>query len=396
MTKLLSFSLRNLRRKPVRTGILVFAIALLVSALVFAVSFVQRVNGSIRKSSERLGADLIVVPTNARGEAEEVLLENRIRSFYMDRALIDRLRTVKGVDRVTEQIYLVTMSTMCCSVPEALVVAFNQDTDFIIRPWLREKLSRPLVKGEAVAGEESSFNIRLGLVEVDSMLFGNVFRIVSTLDKTGTGLDNAVFIGMENMEGIYASGKAKSVPPGKVSVAFVKVKPGVDPAAVAAEIENTIIEVDAMARKDIGKNIITVLKDMSRIFTLTLVLASLFSFFLVWAIFTAIANERSKEVGIMRAIGAKEAHITRIFMNEVLLIGAAGSLLGIAAGTVLTMTFAKGFSIVRQLSMDLSLGERSLIAMVSFAAGTAICVLGALGPIRRVRRLEPLMVIKGE
>jgi putative ABC transport system permease protein len=396
MTKLLSFSLRNLRRKPFRTGILVFAIALLVSALVFAVSFVQRVNGSIRKSSERLGADLIVVPTNARGEAEEVLLENRIRSFYMDRALIDRLRTVKGVDRVTEQIYLVTMSTMCCSVPEALVVAFNQDTDFIIRPWLREKLSRPLVKGEAVAGEESSFNIRLGLVEVDSMLFGNVFRIVSTLDKTGTGLDNAVFIGMENMEGIYASGKAKSVPPGKVSVAFVKVKPGVDPAAVAAEIENTIIEVDAMARKDIGKNIITVLKDMSRIFTLTLVLASLFSFFLVWAIFTAIANERSKEVGIMRAIGAKEAHITRIFMNEVLLIGAAGSLLGIAAGTVLTMTFAKGFSIVRQLSMDLSLGERSLIAMVSFAAGTAICVLGALGPIRRVRRLEPLMVIKGE
>jgi len=396
MTSLFSFSLRNLKRKPVRTGILVFAIALLVSALVFAVSFVQRVNGSIRKSSERLGADLIVVPTNARGEAEEVLLENRIRSFYMDRSLLDRLRAVKGVDRVTEQIYLVTMSTMCCSVPEALVVAFNQDTDFIIKPWLKEKLSRPLARGEAVAGEESSFNIRLGLVEVDSMLFGNVFRIVSTLDKTGTGLDNAVFIGMENMENIYASGKAKNVPPGKVSVAFVKVKPGVDPAAVAAEIENTIIEVDAMARKDIGKNIITVLKDMSRIFTLTLVLASLFSFFLVWAIFTAIANERSKEVGIMRAIGAKEAHITRIFMNEVLLIGALGSLLGIAAGMVLTVTFATGFSIVRQLSSDLSLIERAVIALVSFAGGTAICVLGALGPIRRVRRLEPLMVIKGE
>jgi putative ABC transport system permease protein len=396
MITLLSFSLRNLRRKPVRTGILVFAIALLVSALVFAVSFVQRVNGSIRKSSERLGADLIVVPTNARGEAEEILLENRIRSFYMDRSLLDRIRRVKGVDKVTEQIYLVTMSTLCCSVPEALVVAFDQDTDFIIRPWLREKLDRRLAKGEAVAGDESSFNIRLGLVEVDSMLFGNVFRIVSTLDKTGTGLDNAVFIGMENMERIYASGKAKDVPPGKVSVAFVKVKPGVDPATVAAEIENTIIEVDAMARKDIGKNIITVLKDMSRIFTLTLVLASLFSFVLVWAIFTAIANERSKEVGIMRAIGAKESHITRIFMNEVFLIGAAGSLAGIAAGTVLTMTFAKSFSIVRQLSIDLSLGERSLIALVSFAAGTAICVLGALGPIRRVRRLEPLMVIKGE
>jgi len=396
MPTLFSFAFKNIKRKPLRTGILMFAIALLASALVFSLSFVQRVNGSIRKSSERLGADLLVVPTNARSAAEEVLLENKIKSFYMDRTLLDRLRAVKGVDRVTEQIYLVTMSTMCCSVPEALVVAFNQDTDFIIKPWLREKLARPLVRGEAVAGDESSFNIRLGLVEVDSMLFGNVFRIVSTLDKTGTGLDNAVFIGMENMEAIYASGKAKNVPPGKVSVAFVKVKPGVDPAAVAMEIENTIIEVDAMARKDIGKNIIATLKDMSRIFTMTIVLAAVMAFFLVWAIFTAIANERAKEVGIMRALGAKERHIFRIFLIEVLVIGIAGSLLGIAAGTGLSALFAKTFSIVKQLSTELSVLERIAIAVISFAGGTAICLLGALGPIQRLKKMEPLMVIKTE
>jgi len=396
MQSLISFSFKNLKRKPARTAILVFAIALLVAALVFSISFVQRVNGIIRKSAERLGADLIVVPTNARGAAEEILLENQIKSFYMDRALVDRLRTVKGVDRVTEQIYLVTMSTLCCSVPEALVVAFDQDTDFVIRPWLREKLNRPLAKGEAVAGEESSFNIRLGLVEVDSMLFGNVFRIVSTMDKTGTGLDNAVFIGMENMEAIYASGKAKNVPPGKVSVAFVKVKPGVDPATVAAEIENTLIEVDAMARKDIGKNIIATLKDMSRIFTLTIVMAAVMAFFLVWAIFTAIANERAKEVGIMRAIGAKESHIMVLFVIEVLVIGVIGSVLGIAVGSVLSAATAKTFSIVKQLSTDLSGAERAAISAVSFLGGTLICVLGALGPVRRLKKMEPLLVLKTE
>jgi putative ABC transport system permease protein len=396
MQSLIFFSFKNLKRKPARTAILVFAIALLVAALVFSISFVQRVNGSIRKSSERLGADIIVVPTNARGAAEEILLENKIKSFYMDRALVDRLRAVKGVDRVTEQIYLVTMSTLCCSVPEALVVAFNQDTDFIIKPWLRDKLARPLAKGEAVAGEESSFNIRLGLVEVDSMLFGNVFRIVSTMDKTGTGLDNAVFIGMENMEAIYASGKAKNVPPGKVSVAFVKVKPGLNPAAVAAEIENTMIEVDAMARKDIGKNIIATLKDMGRIFTMTIIMAALMAFFLVWAIFTAIANERAKEVGIMRAIGAKESHIMKVFFIEVLVIGAIGSVLGIAAGSVLSLATAKTFSIVKQLSSDLSGAERTAIAAVSFLGGTLICILGALGPVRRLKKLEPLLVLKSE
>jgi putative ABC transport system permease protein len=159
-----------------------------------------------------------------------------------------------------------------------------------------------------------------------------VFRLVGSLEKTGTGYDTAVFIGMENMPAIIESGKVKNLQPDDISVILVKVKPGVDPAAVAASVEDTIIEADAMARKDIGKNIISTLKDMSRIFTLMVVLASVFSFFLVWAIFTAIANERSKEVGIMRAIGAKESHILTLFFIEVFVIGIAGSLIGIAAG----------------------------------------------------------------
>jgi len=396
MPTLFSFAFKNIKRKPLRTGILMFAIALLVSALVFSLSFVQRVNGSIKKSSERLGADLLIVPTNARGAAEEILLENRIKTFYMKRSILDRVRALPGVDKATEQVYLVTVAGICCSVPESMVIAFNQDTDFIIHPWLKEKIQRRLGKGEAVAGSESAFNIKLGLVEMDSMLFGNVFRLVGSLEKTGTGYDTAVFIGMENMPAIIESGKVKNLQPDDISVILVKVKPGVDPAAVAASVEDTIIEADAMARKDIGKNIISTLKDMSRIFTLMVVLASVFSFFLVWAIFTAIANERSKEVGIMRAIGAKESHILTLFFIEVLVIGIAGSLIGIAAGMGMSAVLSKGFTIVKQLSTELSVREQTVIAAVSFLGGTVICVLGALAPIQRLKKMEPLMVIKAE
>ena len=396
MPTLFSFAFKNIKRKPLRTGILMFAIALLVSALVFSLSFVQRVNGSIKKSSERLGADLLIVPTNARGAAEEILLENRIKTFYMKRSIMDRVRALPGVDKATEQVYLVTVAGICCSVPESMVIAFNQDTDFIIQPWLKEKIQRRLGKGEAVAGSESAFNIKLGLVEMDSMLFGNVFRLVGSLEKTGTGYDTAVFIGMENIPAIIESGKVKNLQPDEISVILVKVKPGVDPATVAASVEDNIIEADAMARKDIGKNIISTLKDMSRIFTLMVVLASVFSFFLVWAIFTAIANERSKEVGIMRAIGAKESHILTLFFIEVFVIGIAGSLIGIAAGMGMSAVLSKGFTIVKQLSTELSIREQAVIAAVSFLGGTVICVLGALAPIQRLKKMEPLMVIKAE
>jgi len=396
MPTLFSFAFKNIRRKPLRTGILVFAIALLVSALVFSLSFVQRVNGSIKKSSERLGADLLIVPTNARGAAEEILLENRIKTFYMKRSILDRVRALPGVDKATEQVYLVTVAGICCSVPESMVIAFNQDTDFIIQPWLKEKIKRRLGKGEAVAGFDSAFNIRLGLIEMDSMLFGNVFKLIGSLEKTGTGYDTAVFIGMENMPAIIASGKVKNLQPDDISVILVKVKPGVDPASVAASVEDNIIEADAMARKDIGKNIISTLKDISRIFTLMVVLASVLSFFLVWAIFTAIANERSKEVGIMRAIGAKESHILKLFFIEVFVIGIAGSLIGIVAGMGMSAALVKGFAIVKQLSTELSIGEQAVIAAVSFLGGTVICVLGALAPINRLKKMEPLLVIKAE
>jgi len=396
MPTLFSFAFKNIKRKPLRTGILMFAIALLAAALVFSLSFVQRVNGSIKKSTERLGADLLVVPTNSRGAAEEILLENRIKTFYMKRSIIDRVRALPGVEKATEQVYLVTVAGVCCSVPESMVIAFNQDSDFIINPWLKEKVRHRLGKGEAVAGFESAFNIRLGLVEMDSMLFGNVFRLIGSLEKTGTGFDTAVFIGMENMPAIIASGKVKNLQPDDISVVLVKVKPGVDPASVAASVEDTIIEADAMARKDIGKNIIAALKDISRIFTMTIALTAVMSFFLVWAIFTAIANERSKEVGIMRAIGAKESHILTLFFIEVLVIGIAGSLVGIVAGIGMSAALSKGFTIVKQLSTELSIGEQAVIAAVSFLGGTVICVLGALAPIQRLKKMEPLLVIKAE
>jgi len=395
MPTLFSFALKNIQRKPVRTGILVFAIALLVSALVFSLSFVIRVNQSIKKTSARLGADLIVVPTGSRGAAEEVLLENKIKSFTMDRSFLEKVRKVAGVDALTEQTYLVTLTGLCCSVPEAMIVAFNQDTDFIIKPWLKNKVNRRLEKGEAIVGSESAFNINLGLVEVDSVLFGNPFKMLGTLEKTGTGLDTAIFIGQENMDNIIKKGKA-NIKPGQISVIFVRVKPGLDPLRVASDIEDAIIEVDTMARKDIGKSLITTLKDVSRIFSLTMFLASLLSLFLVWSIFSAIANERSREVGIMRALGAKESHIVRLFFVEVLAIAGLGGVLGALFGTAFTLVLGNSFSLLRNLSNDLASAERAGIALASFAVGGVICLAGALSPIHRIKKLEPLVVVKAE
>ena len=100
---LFSFAVKNLSRKPLRTGILVVAITLFVSAFVFALSFVIRVNSSIKIATERLGSDLLIVPTGSRSAAEDILLENKIKSFYMDKSLIEKGRNIEGIGDITYQ-----------------------------------------------------------------------------------------------------------------------------------------------------------------------------------------------------------------------------------------------------------------------------------------------------
>lgn len=390
---LLKIAKKNLRRKPLRSFVLVISISLLVSIFIFSLSFVINVSSSIRKTSERLGADILIVPAGTRGAAEDVLLENKAKPFYMDSHIIDRIKEIKGIDTLTSQTYLVTLTGVCCDVPETVVVAFNQDSDFIVTPWLKEKLKRRLRKGEAIAGNESFLNINLGLMEIDSVLFGNTFRIVGSLDKTGTGLDNAIFISDENMEDIIKNGKV-DVKPGQISIIFAKVKKGYDPYKVSRDIEDNIVEVDTMARRDIGKNLVNSLRDINSIFILSLLISTILSIFLTWAIFSAIVNERTREVGIMRAMGAKTRHVAGLFLIEVMLISAIGSIMGVVSGTFLSLSLSKSFNILRTLSTELTVLQRVLIGILSFLAGSVISVTGALSPIWRVKRVDLLSITK--
>lgn len=392
---LLTCAVKNLRRKPFRTGVLAFSIAIVVCSLVFGLSFVIAVTASIQRASDRLGADLLVIPVGASRFAEEVLLETESKSFYMDKAVIDRLKKVEGIEKITCQTYLTTITGLCCDIPEAKVVAFNQETDFIVQPWLQKAIGRKLKRGEAIVGHESFLNIGRGLMEIDARLFGSRFTILGSLEKTGTGLDNAIFIGDESVPDILGQGKS-ALKPGQISLIFTKVKKGYDPYLVGRAVEGEIVEVDVIARKDIGKNIIVALKDMRQIFSLLVVITSLLSLFLAWSIFSAIAAERSREVGIMRAIGAKESHVVALFLFEIVAVGAAGSAAGILSGSALSVLLEKSYAILKTLSGGMDAVDRIMVAFAGLFIGIGVCTLGALAPVLRLKKREPLLAIKEE
>jgi putative ABC transport system permease protein len=394
----LSFSLKNLKRKPFRTAVLLLSISFLVSLLILATSFSTSVNSGIQKASDRLGADLIIVPVGARDYAEEFLLESKNRSFYMSKDIIERIKKTEGlevIESMTYHTYLSTIAGVCCDIAQTQVVAFDQNTDFILKPWLQKAIDRPLARGEAIAGHETSYNLGFDLMDIETTLFNNTFKIVGELDRTGTGLDNALFMTEDDLQHIIESGNSP-LKKGEISIIFTKLKRGVDPYYVGKIIEGNIVEVDVVERSDIGREILHTLKDINKIFLVTIVFTSLLTAFLVWAIFSAIANERSREIGIMRAIGANKSHIVRLFIIEVFVLGLLGSLIGMAAGTYLSLYLANSFALLNNISASLTLIQHAEIAFAGLLVGTGICVAGALMPISRIKNMEPLLAIKEE
>lgn len=389
----LTVAVKNLRRKAFRTGVLVFSIGLLVTLLIFAFSFTLSVASSLRRSSDRLGADLLIVPVGARGAAEEFLLESREASFYMPASMMERVREVEGVTEVTSQTYLSTISGLCCDVAPTRIVAFNQETDFIVRPWLQRSIGRALEVGEALAGFGTAENLGLGLLDVEATLFNNKFDIVGVLEETGTGLDNALFMTEESLIKIIESGNSP-LRKDLISLIFAKLEKGYDPSYTGRVIEGEIVEIDVVHRSDMGKKFLNILSDINKIFIITVLLASLLTGFLVWAIFSAIANERAREIGIMRAMGAREGHIVLLYTLEVSLLGIIGSLCGVAVGTSVSSWLGRSFTLIRSISADLTPLQQSGIGLVGLLIGYGICVAGALVPVNRIKRMEPLLVIK--
>jgi putative ABC transport system permease protein len=389
---LFSVAVKNLRRKSFRTAVLIISIGLLVSILVFGASFILSVGSSIEKASDRLGADLLVVPSGAVDVASDVLLASKIKVFYMDKDIIQKVEKVKGVGKLTWETYLSSVPGQCCSIPPAEVVAFNQDTDFIVRPWLRKSLRGRLRKSEALIGYTSNKN--LGLLNVDDVMFNTKFKFVGVLDKTGTGLDNAIFIGDDNLKDIMAHSSMVKLKPDQISAIFVKVEKGYDPKVVARDIMDDIMQVDVIQRANIGKRMLSTLGDINKIFLITIAMASVLSIFLTWTIFSAIVNERFREIGIMKAIGAKGSHIVKLFVMEVLLLGLIGSLAGTAMGMYLSAMLSKSFVLLRNLSATLTLTQRVEVCALGLVVGVGICVVGALSSIIRIKNLEPLSVLK--
>lgn len=203
--------------------------------------FVHSMERSIEASSSRLGADLLVVPKGFGNQAGDLINSGNATPFYMDKQVLDHIESIPEVEKATAQIYLETVSTVCCRTQgDFPIVAFDPITDFTLRHWMANKKELgkyDILIGSAAGGENFLFHYDNEYVEEWVTLFGKDFSVKGVMFPTGMGTDNTIFMHMDAAHELNGKeGSGLNFPQGQISIVLVKTDPGME-SFVKREIE---------------------------------------------------------------------------------------------------------------------------------------------------------------
>jgi putative ABC transport system permease protein len=395
---LLRLVLRNILGSLFRSGA-IFVCATLVAGLgLSATLVVHGAQGGLRRNLSRMGADIIVIPWGTMSQDfDGAHLAGMMTERWMPRAYMDRIVTVEGVAAVSPQLYLSTIAdSPFCLMPEMYLIAYDPITDFVLKPWLEHDPIGSLRLGEAVGGvavsdPDGNQNIQI---------YGYPIRLIRTLEETGGDVDQSLFISFDTalaiMEQVQSQPRpAFEIAPESISTAMVKVRLGDDPHQVAMRMLEQVpgvvpIESAGFFQTQRAQTV-GLLRALLILAGLTWCLATLF----MGLVFSLAANERRREIAMLRALGATRTLVLRTLLLEGVLLAITGGAVGISLAILVAGLF--GEQIARATSIQIALPAPLTLAGWA-AAGLVLALvsvtLAAWLPASRLSRQEPALAMR--
>lgn len=380
----LRIALANLAQKPFRT----FSLSLIVAIFTFmlyAGSMVSaNLQAGIESLSARMGADLLVVPQGEGKKIESVLLRANPSTFYLDAGMLETVRKVPGVAQASGQLFISSLDAQCCTVKVQLI-GIDQESDFVVAPWLRTAVERPLVGNEVIVGDYI-----FGAVGSKLRFYNQEFTIVGRLEPTGMGFDSSVFMTMEAARkiGRIASPEKADEIDRSYSAVLVRVKPGVDPISISDGMLDLLglgANVNFVFASNMMSDTSAKLQHITGGLYAGAAVFWLVAALVMFVVFFFAFNERQKEFATLRALGASKGKVISLVLTESTLMSLIGSVFGVGFGALVIALFSDSIADVIGLPY-LTPSASMMVATValSFAAGLATCPIASLQTVWRI------------
>jgi len=123
-------------------------------------------------------------------------------------------------------------------------------------------------------------------------------------------------------------------------------------------------------------------------------IAFLVGIFLIVNTFSMLVAQRTREIGLLRAVGSSRRQINRSVLVEALLLGVVGSAAGVATGVGLAVGLMR---LMSSMGMELStqdLTVRWTTPVVGIVLGVVVTLLAAFVPARRAAKVSPMAALR--
>ena len=323
----------NIARRRTQSAITITITTLTIFVFVMVMGIFQVVTEGLELSRERLGADAILVPKYASASGSDLLFTALPENIYMNVEVLEQVKALDGVAALTPQFYNQTLDLSCCDAGTTRrIVGYDAETDFILTPYLEETGRNTLESGELILGSNYDHELSGQIY----MLLGKKFTVVNMLQPTGSSMDDIYFMDIDNARQLcldsheIARNWQDKDPFEHISVIMVKFVPGTDANAFVHQVEDSGIDCRAVLTSDtistLQRQLEAIMKVMFALWMAALAIAVL----ALTGRFNALAKERQKEIGLLRAIGLTKGKVFGLIIGETGLMALMGGILGSA------------------------------------------------------------------
>lgn len=384
---MLDLILKNIKHRKLRTGLTVFGIALGIFAIMVMGGMSEYFNLTFEKTI-RLTADKI-----------RVLPEGGFFGASLDQSKVKEVRRVPGVADAFGLLQTPLDPESIGFFGGDMVIGIPPEKQPIAMKYTKLVSGRFLVPGDgykAVVGSNVAreFNLKVGdEIEIKSKRGGRArsvthirnFTVVGILEYTGSFFDNGVQIPLDTAQKFY---KREDT----VSLIFATPDKDADPEELAKRIALSVERVTTFSPQEIRKQIEQSLIIFSLITISAAVLAAIIGGLSVMNTMFMSVSERTREFGLMRAMGAETRDILFMTIGEAGFIGMLGGIFGMLAGGVFVHYLNQ--YLASKGTVLFSITPRLVIIAMLFA--TLLGIISGIFPAYRAARMKPMEALRYE
>lgn len=382
---------RNVFRRKLRAFLTIFGITIGVFALVVMGGMAEKIN--------------LLVDGGTRFYSDKVTISDPGASAGFGAPLaigkIADLERVPGVAKASASVIMMLekeSTGMVMGMPEMIVGTDlrGQELESFVVTFAAGRDLQPGERGTAAVG--SDLVQKLGAeVGRPITLRGRTFQVVGIMDKTLTAPDKSVSVPLADAQAMFVNDLPemvrRQVDASQLTTGMtVYTEPGVDPDKLAETIEHEVSGVKADGPKAFQEMVGNSTKLLNAIIFGVALISLLVGGLSVVNTMTMSVFERTREVGIRKAIGASNRQIVWQFLGESAFIGLMGGLGGLVLGWLVTLGLnGAGNSAGTALFLVTS---RLAIGSVAFAL--FLGVVSGLYPSWHAARLNPVVALRYE